>query len=304
MISSATQPRVLIIVLCFNGIADTLACLASLRQVTSPAINVLIVDNGSTDATPAQVRQHFPEVAVLETGTNLGFAAGNNVGLHYGLTHGYEYMLLLNNDTEVAADFLARLLEVAESDPHIGVVGPTIYYYERPDLVWSAGGCIDWTHGECSMRTNQPDTNHNQAASDVDFVTGCALLIRSTALEQAGMLDERFFMYFEETEWCVRIQRAGMRIVHVPDAKVWHKIPLNARSDKEYLAYYMTRNRLLFLQATHAPLRSWIHVILADMRTWLSLILRPKWRNRAGRIGMRMAWRDYWCGRFGMMPSR
>lgn len=294
------SPRVLIIILCYNGIADTLACLASLQQVDYPDYDILVLDNASRDGTPERVRAEFPNVTVLENGANLGFAAGNNVGLRYALEHKYAYALLLNNDTEVAPDFLTRLVEVAESDPSIGVVGPTITYYERPDLIWSAGGHVDWRRGLAVMRTNEVDVGQYRNPSDVEFVTGCALLVRRDALQRAGLLDERFFMYFEETEWCVRIGRAGFRIVHVPQARVVHKIPLNARFDKEYLAYYMTRNRLLFLRATRAPLSAWLHaLILQDLRTYASLVLRPKWRTRAGRQGMRQGWIDFWTGRFG-----
>ncbi|NWF79886.1 MAG: glycosyltransferase family 2 protein, partial [Chloroflexi bacterium] len=118
------------------------------------------------------------------------------------------------------------------------------------------------------------------------------------------LLDERFFMYFEETEWCVRARRAGFRMLFAPRAKLWHKIPLNARFDKEYLAYYMTRNRLLFLRATGAQLRTWFNaLVLQDLRTYLSLCLRPKWHARRGRVGMRLAWLDFWRGRFGRLET-
>lgn len=294
------MPRVLIIILCYNGVADTLACLESLQRVEYPSFDLLVLDNASSDGTSEAVRAQFPQVTVIENGANLGFAAGNNVGLRYALRHGYEYALLLNNDTEVAPDFLTHLVEVAESDPQIGAVGPTITYYDRPDLIWSAGGMIDWKRGVAVMRTNEVDTGQYREPAEVDFVTGCALLVKRAALERAGLLDERFFMYFEETEWCVRIRRAGFRILHVPQSRVLHKIPLNARFDKEYLAYYMTRNRLLFLRATGAPLSAWLHaLIVQDLRTYASLVLRPKWRYRAGREGMRRGWIDFWRGRFG-----
>lgn len=296
------SPRVLIIILCYNGIADTLACLASLQQIDYADYDILVLDNASSDGTPERVRAEFPNVTLLENGANLGFAAGNNVGLRYALQHEYAYALLLNNDTEVAPDFLRRLVDIAESDAAIGVVGPTITYYERPDLIWSAGGHVDWRRGLAVMRTNEADVGQYRDPSDVEYVTGCALLVKHDALKRAGLLDERFFMYFEETEWCVRIGRAGFRIVHVPQSRVLHKIPLNARFDKEYLAYYMTRNRLLFLRATQAPLSAWLHaLILQDLRTYASLVLRPKWRTRAGRQGMRQAWIDFWTGRFGRL---
>jgi GT2 family glycosyltransferase len=130
------------------------------------------------------------------------------------------------------------------------------------------------------------------------------MLIRCTALTRVGLLDERFFMYFEETEWCVRAARAGLRIRFTPQAKLWHKIPLDARFDKEYLAYYMTRNRLLFLRATGVGPRTWFHaLIVQDLRTYASLCLRPKWRMRKGRVGMGLAWIDFWRGRFGRLET-
>lgn len=298
--------RVLIVVLCYNGIELTLACIESLQRLSYASFDILVVDNASQDGTPAAVRAQFPDVEVIETGANLGFAAGNNVGLRYALDHGYDYALLLNNDTEVAPDLLAVLVAVAEADPAVGVLGPTICYFDHPGLIWSAGGVIDWRRGAASMRgTGERDAGQYRDVADVDFVTGCALLCRRAALEQAGLLDERFFMYYEETEWCVRVARSGLRIVHVPAARVLHKIPLNARFDQEYLAYYMTRNRLLFLAATRARVTTWLHVLIAqDLRTYLSLCLRPKWRERAGRVGMRRGWVDFWSGRFGRLVDQ
>ncbi|GAB4197485.1 MAG: glycosyltransferase family 2 protein [Roseiflexaceae bacterium] len=300
--TAPTVPSVLIIVLCYNGVELTLECLASLRRISYPRADVLVVDNASSDGTPARVRAAFPEVQVIENGANLGFAAGNNAGLRQALAQGYDYALLLNNDTEVAPDFLNQLVAVAEADPAVGVVGPTICYYAAPDTIWSAGGLIDWRQGLSSMRgLNERDSGQYVTPALVDFVTGCALLCKRAVLERAGLLDERFFMYYEETEWCVRAVRAGFGIVHVPTARVLHKIPLDARSDKPYVAYYMTRNRLLFLRQTAAPPATWLRALLfQDARTLLSLSLRPKWRERRPhRDAMLHAWRDFWAGRFG-----
>ncbi len=299
-------PRVAIIVLTYNGLADTLACLASLEELDYPyeRYRVVVVDNASHDGTPAAVRAAFPDVVVIENGANLGFAAGNNVGLRYALAQGYDYALLLNNDTEAAPDMLTELVTAAEADPCAGAVGPIIYYHAAPTRVWSAGGWIDWERGISRMEGEVEDRGQFTATREVDFVTGCAMLLRRAALERVGLLDERFFMYFEETEWCVRARRAGFRMLFAPRAKLWHKIPMNARFDKEYLAYYMTRNRLLFLRATGARPGTWFNaLVLQDLRTYLSLCLRPKWRARRGRVGMRLAWLDFWRGRFGRLET-
>lgn len=300
------KPRVLILILCYNGVADTLACLASLAQITYPAADLLVVDNASHDGTPAQVRAQFPHCTVIETGANLGFASGNNVGLRYAQQQQYDYTLLLNNDTEVAPDFLDRLVAVAESDPAIGIVGPTITYYEQPTRIWSAGGTIDWRRGRTFMRgIGEHDRGQYTAPTPVDFVTGAALLCKRAVLDRAGLLDDRFFMYYEETEWCVRAQRAGFRIMYVPDAKVLHKIPIADRIDKPYVAYYMTRNRLLFLQQTGAPLMTWLNALLfQDLRTCVSYTVRPKWRSRrANRDAMLRGLRDFALQRWGRLET-
>jgi GT2 family glycosyltransferase len=153
---------------------------------------------------------------------------------------------------------------------------------------------------------NTRDAGQYPHASDIDFASGCALLCRRAVLEQAGLLDERFFMYYEDAEWCVRIRKAGFRIVHVPTARVIHKIPLDARSDAPYVTYYMARNRLLFLSATRAALPAWLSAaFLQDLRTAVSWSLRPKWRKkRAQRDALLRAWWDFCGRRFGRRNNR
>lgn len=304
MPSNVLPARVLIVILCYNGVELTLACLQSLQKQTYPGADILIVDNNSSDDTVAEVRKHFPAVAVVENGRNLGYAAGNNVGLRYAQAHGYDYVLLLNNDTEVDANFLHPLIERCTQDPTIAVVGPKIYYHHEPNRIWSAGGVIDWKHGNTYMiGLDAEDQGQFDAEKEVDFVTGCALLVRTAVLEKSGLIDERFGMYFEETEWCVRIRRSGGRIVYVPQSRLWHKIRTDKQDWSPRITYYMARNRLLFMRLVHAPWQSWLHaVIVQDLRTWLSWRIRPKWKNRAEqRAAMRLAWRDFLIGRFGMM---
>lgn len=305
-------PRVLIIVLCYNGVDLTLACLASLRALRYPRVDVLVVDNASRDGTATTIRARYPEVALIETGQNLGFAAGNNVGLRYALQHGYDYALLLNNDTEVAPDLLDALIAACSADPTIAVAGPKIYYFDRPRTIWSAGGGIDWRRGRSFMcGLDQDDQGQFATQREVDFVTGCALLVRCAALRQppppgtraVGLLDERFGMYYEETEWCVRIGRAGWRIVYVPGGRVWHKIQPERQAATPYVTYYMTRNRLLFLRLTRAPLRAWLDaLVLQDGRTWCSWRLRRRWRGQGPqRVALGRAWGDFVRQRFGMI---
>jgi len=299
-----SSPRVLVIVLCYNGIDLTRACMRSLRDAGYPSMDVLVVDNQSQDGTPAVVRNEFPEVIVLEMSANLGYAEGNNAGLRYALDHNYDYALLLNNDTEVAPDFISKMVEPCQADPKIGVAGPKVYYFEPKDVIYSAGGRIDLTRGNSEMiGLNAHDSGQFDAQFEVDFVSGCALLARCNAIRDAGLLDGRFGMYYEETEWCVRIHRHGWKVMYVPSSVIWHKIEPARQFESPRIAYYMTRNRLLFLKLTHAPAAAWLNAAFAqDGRTWLSYTVKPKWRHKKNqKAAIRRGWADFLRGQFGMV---
>jgi GT2 family glycosyltransferase len=301
------MPYVAIIVLNWNGKEDTLACLASLSRLDYPDYEVIIVDNGSSDGSVKAIAERYPQQKVLETGENLGFVGGNNVGLRYARDIGADYVLLLNNDTEVTADLLSCMIEVIDADPAIGAMGPMIYYYDQPDVIWSAGGYVDWGRGNTYMvGVDERDSGDRYVLRDVDYVTGCALLVRMSVLDEVGDLDPRFFAYYEEAELCVRIQRAGYRIVHVPEAKLWHKIPPgDGRATSPTVHYYMTRNRLLFLKAAGAGILPWLYTLLADYaRTLSSWTIKPRWRHkRAQRGAMLEAIYDAWRGQWGRRAS-
>lgn len=300
------KPSVSIIVLNYNSRQDTLDCLRSLEHVAYPRADVILVDNGSVDGTVEAVRTAYPLMTVIETGQNLGFTGGNNVGIAHALAEGADYIMLLNNDTIVAPDMIDLMIAAMEADPSIGVSGPMIYYFDAPDTIWSAGGGIDWSRGTTQMiGLNEED--HGQYGTtprSVDFVTGCCLLARREVWEGVGLLDDRFFMYYEETEWCVRAAHAGYRIIHVPLAMMWHKISIEARATSPRTYYYMTRNRLLFLRQGGAGVGTWVNTGIEYARTLASWSLRPQWRDRRHlRPVMLRAIRDFSLGRFGQQAT-
>lgn len=297
------QPQVTIIILNWNGLADTLDCIRSLQQLDYPNYEVVVVDNASTDNTVEVIKTDFPELTLIENEKNLGYTGGNNRGVHYALQGGADYILLLNNDTEVAPDFLSLLVEVAEADPLVGIAGPLIYYYDRPEVIWSAGGTVNWQQGSTHM-LGLDELDRGQFGSIpwlVDFITGCALLIKSPVVKQIGPLDDRFFAYYEDSEWGVRAAQAGFKSLLVPQAKIWHKISPTAREASPQVHYYMTRNRLLFLKLSRAGLTPWLFTLLFDYgRTLLSWTLKPRWRHKLPqRQAMLQAILDYGRGHFG-----
>jgi hypothetical protein len=298
-------PRVAVIILNWNRKADTLRCLASIELSNYPAADVTVIDNASTDGSVEAVESAHPEVRIIRNATNLGYAGGNNVGLRTALDEGYPYVLILNNDTVVDAGAIEKLVALAEASPDAGIVAPAICYLDQPELVWSAGGTIDWAGGRVeSTYVDIPASRLPQGAFSVDHVTGCCLLLRAEAIRKAGLIDPRFFLYFEETEWCVRVVRRGYSILVEPAARIWHDISPGEQEGSPAIAYYMTRNQLLFFSATRAPLGTRLRAAARQLRTVASLFIRPHSAARArGRTPMLRAMRDHALRRYGPAPS-
>jgi len=215
-----------IIVLNWNGRDLTLDCLRSLAAVTTPHVRIILVDNASTDGSSDAVRQHYgSRVTLIENAQNLGFAAGNNVGIRRALDDGADFILLLNNDTVVAPDFVDHLHKPMLSSPDIGITAPKIYYAEPKNQIWFAGGELSMWRG-IARHTGIRETDRGQydQERDIDYATGCAFLVRRAVLEKIGDLDPGYRAYFEDADFCVRARRAGFRIRYIPAAHVWHRI--------------------------------------------------------------------------------
>ena len=219
-------PSIAVIVLTWNGRDLTLDCLRSLESVATPNVSILVVDNASTDGTASAVRERYGDrVGVIENRSNLGFAAGNNVGIRHALERGADLILLLNNDTIVDPSFLDEMARVILASPDIGVVGPKIYFAAPPDQLWFAGGEVSlWRGTARHIGIREIDRGQYDTGRDVDYVSGCALLARRGVFERAGLLDPAYRAYFEDADLCMRAARTGFRIRYVPAAKVWHRI--------------------------------------------------------------------------------
>jgi len=298
------QPLVISVILNTNRREDTLACLHSLAQNYYENHQSIVLDNRSTDGSVAAIQSAFPRVQIVELTDNRGYAGNNNVGIAAALAQGADWVFVLNEDTVLDPDCLTRLVEIGESDPQIGIVGPMVYHQDEPTVIQSAGGRFGPYWDSLHIGKNEPDQGRFHAPHAVDWVSGCAILVRRDAIEQVGMIDERYFYYWEETEWCLRIGRAGWRIMHIPQAKLWHKGVQRDYQPKPSVTYYATRNRLLTLAKHHAPLWVWVHVWSQLLRTLTSWSLRPKWRHMLDhRNAMWCGMRDFLRCRWGQMPS-
>lgn len=248
-----TDPHVAIIVLNWNRCEDTLECLASLYNMTHAKAgntDVILVDNGSTDGTVETVKAEFPEAEVISLPENLGFAAGCNVGLRRALELAADYVLLINNDAVVAPDILEHLISVAKTHPDVGLLGPVIYRFDKPNQVWSAG-----YRQRPIMLSAQPPAGQPEASVpyEVDRLYGAGLLIRRQVLEDVGLFDERFFMYYEDADLCRRAQEAGYRLMVVPSAHMWHKVSASTGEGSPVQKFHLARSSVLFF-AKHTPL--------------------------------------------------
>jgi GT2 family glycosyltransferase len=296
-------PYIVVIILNWNNARDTLECLESVAKFDYPNYTALVVDNGSTDDSVARIQKQAPHVQIHFNNENLGYADGNNRGIELAWRMGADYVFVINNDTEMCADILTQLLNVAEADQRVGAVGPKIYYHDHPRKIWFAGGRVDWQHGFAQdIGNGEDDLGQYEEIREVDYLSGCALLIKRNAWEKVGPLDARFFMYYEETDWCTRAHRQGYSLQLVPQAKMWHKVSWTQQHFSPRILYYMTRNCFLFF-SKNLPFPGRVPVLAHCI--WN--VFRNQFRFR--KTGQReqaqallQGLSDFFSGRFGRAP--
>lgn len=296
------QPYIISVILNTNRRQDTLECLASLEQNRYNNHHEIVLDNSSTDGSVEAIRARFPAVQIIQLAENRGYAGNNNTGIEAALAQGADWVFVLNEDTLLAPDCLARLAEAGESDPQIGIVGPMVYHHDEPDVIQSAGGKLGRYWESVHLAKDEPDQGQFDQPHLVDWISGCGIMVRRTVIEQVGAIDERYFYYWEETEWCLRAGRAGWKIVQVPQARLWHKGVQREYHPKPTVTYYATRNQLLTLAKHHAPVGAWVSVWTQLLRTLTSWSVKPQWRSkREHRDAMWRGMLDFVRHRWGQM---
>ena len=240
------RPSVWIVIVLYNSYADTADCLKSLESATYPDLHVALVDNGSGDGSGERLRREFPRVLHIRSDENLGFAGGCNLGIRAALDSSADFICLLNNDTLVDPGFIEPLVERAARNPEAGILGGKIFYADPPDLLWFAGGRIDSRRGLTSHRgLDLPDGPIFNRPGAVDYITGCLFFVRARLFRDLGLLDERFFMYAEEVDFCLRARRAGYTSFYEPKSVIWHRVSRSmGGAYRPLFWYYQSRNLL------------------------------------------------------------
>ena len=290
-----------IVILNWNLPDDTIACVRSIQRRAQPGVTILIVDNASSDDSLSRFRAQLGDgVTVIANQANLGFAGGVNTGIQHALAAGAQSVLLLNNDTLVDPDMLARLAAASRDIPAADIVGPLIYYHQPPDQIWRAA---DREYRWLPVPLRMSDRAIARAGAQpfpTDYITACGVLIRRAVFETIGLFDEAYFMYFEDADFCRRARQAGFGIVCAPAARMWHKVSLSARKDKPSNRYAMAWGRAHFYRRhPHgpAPALTALYLLWNAARTTFADALGGDWEL------IRPLWAGAWDGYRGR-PSR
>ena len=249
LVAMSRLPAVCIVVLNWNGLSDTRECLQSLQKTRYGNFHVVVVDNGSEADEASVIEREFPGFAyVIRNQRNLGFAAGANFGIHHGLSTGADYVLLLNNDVVTDPGFLSELVTAAEERIDVAAVCPKAFFYGERNVIYSTGGTVNvWTATARQVGRGQQDRGQFDRIEERGYADGLCMLMPAAAIGRVGLLDEDYFAYWEETDWCYRAGEAGLRCYYVPGARVWHKAARSRRRDNTY-RYLYRRNAFLFVR--------------------------------------------------------
>ncbi|HUP21764.1 MAG TPA: glycosyltransferase family 2 protein [Thermoanaerobaculia bacterium] len=249
------KPSVVGLVLNYNGRDVTLETLRSLLALEYPNLHLVVVDNGSTDGSFEAIREAFPQVEQVRVRENRGISWGLDHGIQHALERGCDYVLLMNNDIEVDPAMLGELVAAAEADPRAGCAGPKSYYFAERRRLWSTGGILRWRGDSVTRERGDGELDAGQYDRDeeVDYVNGCAMLVRREAVERTGFWDPVYYLGVEDADFCVRMKREGFRCLYVHRARLWHRISHSIGVYRPSRTYHTGRSTAIFLRKYATP---------------------------------------------------
>jgi GT2 family glycosyltransferase len=254
----------------WNLAEDTLACVGSLLKAGAAPDRILVVDNQSSDGSVEMLESRFGgEIRQIQSGSNLGFAGGANLGIQAGLSAGADWIFLLNNDTIVSPQILEMLSDAADRHPEYAILAPTIYYFDEPRLVWFYGErLIPGTLLTKPLVKDEPLPARTAGVTEVDFVSGCGMMVRRDVFERIGLFDADLFMYGEEVDFLWRSRREGFRIAVIRDASMWHKVSKSSSRDRPMARFYRVRNQSRFYRKNSRGFQAINMFMFSGMKTF------------------------------------
>lgn len=300
-----TTPKVSVIILHFENVGLLSECLKSFQDIVYPNYEIIIVKNGDKSNLTLSAMQEIADrvATIIDLPENVGYARANNYGIQQAISTGADSILLVNDDTAVSPHFLSILVESGQRLPDVGMLGPAIYYFDEPDRIWFAGARFDMQ--TCAVSSREFGEIHQRkdyGPIESDYITGCTLMVKREVVEKIDLLNERFFLYWEDVDWGLRAMKAGFKNLVVPEAQIWHKISVSAGGpDSPLKAYHKTRSHLLMAKL-HAPwaLGRLQGTFFRDI-AWLLLKSSDKKRMRRARAYL-AAIKDYHLHKTGEGP--
>jgi GT2 family glycosyltransferase len=244
MKENSLEPLVSIVIINWNGLKDTIECIDSLAKISYINYQTIVVDNGSENNEAAQIKERYPQIILIANQCNEGFVGGSNQGIEKSLALRADYILLLNNDTVVAPDFLQHLVEYAESFKKT-VLGPKILYAGTTTIQNLGGKLVPIVGGGVNVGRGRPSADFQKTLMP-DFLSGCAMFIPREAIEEVGLFDPVYFAYFEDADWSFRAKKAGYKLIILPKSIIWHKHSGSLKKTPEKKLYYLGRNSIIF----------------------------------------------------------
>ncbi|MGV3638943.1 MAG: glycosyltransferase family 2 protein [Adhaeribacter sp.] len=276
------KPLISVITINYNQVPVTCELLDSLRRVTYPHLEILVVDNASPNQDPGVLEKNYPEIKLIRSAVNLGFAGGNNLAIAQARG---KYLLFLNNDTEVAPGFLEPLVALFENNPQAGCASPKIIFHGTDNVIQYAGstGINRWTSRSKTIGQLEQDQGQHNTSRPTSLIDGAAMMIPRKVIEQVGPMPEVYFLYYEELDWCETIKRGGYSCHYVAESTIYHKESVSVGKASVMKTYYLNRNRLLFIRRN---LQGWprctsalVFLLLAVPRFFLVYGLQGEWRH-------------------------
>lgn len=256
-LSLRTFPSLAVIIVNWNSFDVTFNCLQSLKDVDYPLLDVIIVDNGSTDNSGSKLSRAYPDFTFLYNDENLGFTGGNNTGIEYAIKEHLDLIMLLNNDTVVTPDFASILVEKLVQDSQIGAIQPKIMFNKERRIIWNAGSFYNsfWAISK-TRGFEETDNGQYNKPEEIPWVTGCCFLTKTEIVKKIGLLDQKFFIYFEDTDWSFKIRKLGYKLVFEPSSVIYHEVGMSNQNRKGHnegnvspFSHYQTvRNHLYFIR--------------------------------------------------------